>query len=411
MNIEKTLEYLETVLSNESRIIRLKEIKSQLEKNKNYKIERNKNFAKIIDGELLENSNISLPFYKIYTTSSYAGNIYTNPRFGEITSILAEKVRAPYRARHGKDDHFIWSCAIPFWPGFEKIVYDYFKKFCNISDDSFWLNKKYVPFEPYDADSILKCVKYFNLKDEGGFFGLSGTNICKKVLLESMALINEYMTLLDGYYHDNYNEKCKDYAQFIAFNQIYDEKYQIICDELQKEKENLKKLYDLGIIHPKYQNIIAVSSFIDYFSTGRCNNFVGVHGAYNLFETEKRLDKIITQLEKITVQLEQIKNNQFAMYKLMNEINEHTSIIINNLNNIGDKCFSKLNEISLTTAEILKSQEVSNLNSLITNELLEINNEYQKSIDKNLEFQNLLYTDPSFFGGREITSKSYSKYH
>lgn len=97
MNIEKTLEYLETVLSSESRIKRLEKIKSQLEKNRDYKIEQNKNFAKIINDELLENSNILLPFYKIYTSSLYDGNKFTNKRFGEIESILAEKVRAPYK--------------------------------------------------------------------------------------------------------------------------------------------------------------------------------------------------------------------------------------------------------------------------------------------------------------------------
>lgn len=411
MNIEKTLEYLETVLSSESRIKRLEKIKSQLEKNRDYKIEQNKNFAKIINDELLENSNILLPFYKIYTSSLYDGNKFTNKRFGEIESILAEKVRAPYKKKHGKNKNFIWSCAEPFWSGFEKIIFNYFKNFCKVSVDCLLLNKKYVPFEPYNTDSILKCVKFFNLKDEGGFFGMSGTDICKKVLLESLPLINEYMTLLDEYYFNDYNEKCKDYIKFVTFNQLYEEKYQIVTDELQKEKENLKNLYDLEIVHPKYQNIIAISSFIDYFSTERCDNFVGVNGVYNLFETEKRLDRIIIQLENTTEQLEQIKKNQFAMYKLINEINKHTSVIINNLNSIGDRYFTKMNDTSLAAAKILKSQEISNLNSLITNELLEVSKEYHESIGKKLEFQNLLYIDPFVFGKQKITSKSYSKYH
>ena len=70
-----------------------------------------------------------------------------------------------------------------------------------------------------------------------------------------------------------------------------------------------------------------------------------------------------------------------------------------------------MNDTSLAAAKILKSQEISNLNSLITNELLEVSKEYHESIGKKLEFQNLLYIDPFVFGKQKITSKSYSKYH
>lgn len=96
-----------------------------------------------------------------------------------------------------------------------------------------------------------------------------------------------------------------------------------VSEKLEKQLDateaTLKKLYSINIIHPKYQNLIAIASFCEYFETGRCTQLEGHEGAYNIFENEVRLDKIITNQERILDSLDQIKNNQYTLYCAMRE--------------------------------------------------------------------------------------------
>ena len=42
-------------------------------------------------------------------------------------------------------------------------------------------------------------------------------------------------------------------------------------------RDTLNQLYSLNIIYPKYRNFVAISSFYEYFESGRCNTLKG-HG-------------------------------------------------------------------------------------------------------------------------------------
>lgn len=89
----------------------------------------------------------------------------------------------------------------------------------------------------------------------------------------------------------------------------------------------LNPLYDIGIIHPKYRNMIAIASFVDYFETGRVEKLKGSDGAYNLFEQELRANIIISELKKINESLEIIKSNQYALYTELKEVRKITEQI------------------------------------------------------------------------------------
>ena len=85
--------------------------------------------------------------------------------------------------------------------------------------------------------------------------------------------------------------------------------------ELEGTTDLLNKLYNLNYIHKKYHNnFVAVISFLDYLDTGRCDSLEGYTGAYNVYEKEIRQNMIISRLDDILVSLEQIKQNQYAMY-------------------------------------------------------------------------------------------------
>ena len=119
----------------------------------------------------------------------------------------------------------------------------------------------------------------------------------------------------------------------------------------------LKQAYGLGVIHPKYRNLVAVARFYEYFDTGRCNALQGHEGAYNIYETEIRLDKIITDLDDIKNQLEQIRANQYTIYQAVKEgVN-----ISNRISNVIADCNNRL-------ANIESNSEVSAYYSKITAE-------------------------------------------
>ena len=65
-----------------------------------------------------------------------------------------------------------------------------------------------------------------------------------------------------------------------------------------------------------------VCSLYEYIRAGRCTELEGHEGAYNILETEIRLDRIILQLDKVVAQLEQIKHTQFMLYSAVQESNQ-----------------------------------------------------------------------------------------
>ncbi len=100
--------------------------------------------------------------------------------------------------------------------------------------------------------------------------------------------------------------------------------------DLLKQKHNdtsqlLKKMYNYGILHRDYHNIIAVATIYGYLDKGRCRTLefdasTGDKGAYNIYENEKRLDTIITNEQIIIQHLEEIKKNQQQLYNVMEDI-------------------------------------------------------------------------------------------
>jgi len=120
-----------------------------------------------------------------------------------------------------------------------------------------------------------------------------------------------------------------------------------------------QELYSYNIIYGKYRNFIAVSSFVDYFMSGRCDCLDGGNGAYNLYEQESRTDIIINKMDVIISKLDQIAENQYYIYNKLTEINE-TLKDISNLLLVNDliqvvqvaelqKIEEKTNEIAYNT--------------------------------------------------------------
>lgn len=79
-------------------------------------------------------------------------------------------------------------------------------------------------------------------------------------------------------------------------------------------QDALNQLYSLDIIFPKYRNFVAISQIYEYFMSGRCTELEGHEGAYNIFESELRQNVIISQLNDVLANLEEIKQTQYMIY-------------------------------------------------------------------------------------------------
>lgn len=101
--------------------------------------------------------------------------------------------------------------------------------------------------------------------------------------------------------------------------------------------EYLKKIYAKDIIFPKYRNLVMACSLYEYICAGRCDTLEGHEGAYNILETEIRLDRIISQLDQVITHLEKIQQNQFMLYSAIQNSNQRLSQIMDSTNHMASR--------------------------------------------------------------------------
>jgi hypothetical protein len=86
-------------------------------------------------------------------------------------------------------------------------------------------------------------------------------------------------------------------------------------------KETLSALYGTNILHTKYQNLVAAASIYDYLSTGRTSSLVRIGndpGAYNIYEDDVRVGRIVNVIGKVGSQIIGAVNNMSSDIRSMN---------------------------------------------------------------------------------------------
>ncbi len=122
-----------------------------------------------------------------------------------------------------------------------------------------------------------------------------------------------------------------------AKTNVINKELQIVKNSYSQTRRVLDTYYNYGIIYQKYRNLVAVSSFYEYFASGICSQLGGHEGAYNKFEYELRQNIIISKLDGIINRLDDIKNNQYMLYEAINESNRKTDRLTKVLYNVSDK--------------------------------------------------------------------------
>ena len=124
-------------------------------------------------------------------------------------------------------------------------------------------------------------------------------------------------------------------AQEKALIPTYRKQETLFAQNIASCTEILNQLYSADIIFPKYRNLIAISQIYEYFMSGRCTQLEGHEGAYNIFETEIRQNIIISQLNTVIDNLEEIKNTQYMIYDAIQESNQLLANIASNTSAIA----------------------------------------------------------------------------
>lgn len=166
----------------------------------------------------------------------------------------------------------------------------------------------------------------------------------EKMMVEYNQRIDDYMqkiALAKNKIKSLLNEKKEYPSKSLGKKQIIDMEITLVEDTLRDFFKCRNEMYSYNIIFDKYRNIVALSTFYEYLMTGRCESLDGVNGAYNIYENEIRLDTIITQLDEIKIKLDEIKQNQYMMYKTMKDIQSS----LNHLEASMDKAVKALESI------------------------------------------------------------------
>lgn len=173
--------------------------------------------------------------------------------------------------------------------------------------------------------------------------------------LKERAKNNEENKVINKYNQEVIARNNKNYEhRKTELSNMKREEWQLRNITIKNTENALNRLYSADIIFPKYRNLIAISSFYEYFESGRCDTLTGHEGAYNIYENEIRLNRIIVQLDIVIDKLEEIKNNQYMLYDAINQTNR-----------TNKKIMSELKSIRNQNADIFKNTSISAYNSSI----------------------------------------------
>lgn len=157
---------------------------------------------------------------------------------------------------------------------------------------------------------------------------------------DNKKLKNKNDTLRSQYYEDLkiYNQELqtdKEQVKKEIDRQMYiNSEIKNIKKQQNEINTTLKILYAQNVVDVDYQNVVSIYYLYSYFRKGRCFSLsfdatTGDIGAYNIYENEKRLDKIIENTDTIIRQIDNIIENPEGLNKMTDIINLLTKSVIN----------------------------------------------------------------------------------
>ncbi|MBD5148826.1 MAG: hypothetical protein HDT18_00265 [Oscillibacter sp.] len=150
---------------------------------------------------------------------------------------------------------------------------------------------------------------------------------CEKIQQSNQAAMCEYQKKLDAYHSAIAEDRHRVTVENIKKDVLEAELFQMRTQNAES-KAVLLKIYSKNIIFPKYRTMVMVCSLYEYVCSGRCDTLEGHEGAYNILEMEIRLDKIVTQLDRVILMLGKIQQSQYMIYSAIQSANHQAAKIL-----------------------------------------------------------------------------------
>ncbi len=164
----------------------------------------------------------------------------------------------------------------------------------------------------------------------------------------------------------------------------------IIDTEIAETEGLLKRLYECrnglysyNIIFGKYRNVVALSTFYEYLMAGRCTTLEGADGAYNIYESEVRADRIIGQLSEVLIKLDDIKAGQYMIYSEMQQVNTN----LNKLSHTMETALASIQKMEANVETITKNSELIAHNTAVTAYYSKVNAELTNALGYMVAFK------------------------
>ncbi len=189
----------------------------------------------------------------------------------------------------------------------------------------------------------------------GGAMGFAGGIVIGGIIGIIRKLLR-YKRLADIYESDlseYYNELERDNLRLSIEKkkqERLEKEIEVMKSQLSVSRQNLKKMYSYNIIHPDYRNINAIGTIYGYLSKGMTHSLqfdtaTGDKGAYNIYEKEKRLDRIITNTDEILNRLEEISSSQYELAHELQNANAQISRLHDGFNRFAVATENNINEL------------------------------------------------------------------
>ena len=169
---------------------------------------------------------------------------------------------------------------------------------------------------------------------------------------------------LSGSHKDQkkYVQLLSRYEKGLAIKQALESDLPALRSKLSETQSLLRSYYAKGVLHPKYQNFVAVAYLLDCIDTGRYTKLDGPDGAYNQFELEVRMDRISSQLDTVIDKLDQIRQNQYSLYAAITQANRTNELMLQKL----DGYCRNLETLNVNTAQIRQNLNIANHTAELT---------------------------------------------
>lgn len=193
------------------------------------------------------------------------------------------------------------------------------------------------------------------------FFLLKGNNNASQYEAE----MKKYEIALDQYRRSLSDDETRVKKEE-SEKGLIDSEIQAAESRLAQSEKRLQDMYALDIVYPKYRNMVMINSICEYLTSGRCYTLDGESGAYNILESEMRLDQIILQLDQVIENLDQIRQNQYMLYSAVEQGNQKADEIAQSIKALSTKLDNLQVQERNYSQQLSKLQKTSSLTAYNT---------------------------------------------